>query len=108
MTAEIIKQIKEIELAAEERIKAAQQKAKKIILDAEEEAGRIVKEAEDREINAGRKQLESAEKEAHLEADEKKKKNSEVCLELINKTAGKMEESVNLLVERIVSINGNC
>lgn len=107
MTAEIIKEIKQAELAAEERIKAAQQEAKEIVAKAEAEAVRIIREAEEAALLKGRKQLEEAEKEANMEADSKRKKNDELCRELRNKAAAKMEDAVNLVMERIVKINGN-
>lgn len=107
MTTEIIKGIKETERAAEEKLKAAQQEAKDIVLNAEKEADRVIKAAEDQELLKSKKQLEAAEKEAYLEADNKRKQNNEICQELIRKAAEKMEDAVNLVVERIVRINGN-
>jgi len=107
LTTEIIKEIKETERAAEEKLKAAQQEAKETVLNAEKEASRIIKTAEDQGLLESRKQLEAAEKEAYLEADSKRKQNNEICRELTRKAAEKMEDAVNLVVERIVRINGN-
>jgi hypothetical protein len=42
-----------------------------------------------------------------LEADSKRKQNSEKCQDLMSKAAEKMEDAVNLVMERIVRINGN-
>jgi len=107
LTAEIIKEIKDTEHAAEEKLKAAQQEAKDLLLRAEEEAAKIIKAAEDEELIKGRKQLEAAEKEASKEADSKRKQNDETCKELKRKAAEKMDDAVNLVMERIVKINGN-
>lgn len=107
MTTEIIKEIKNAERSAEDKIKAAQQRAKEILLDAEEEASRVIKAAEEHELQISKKQLEAAEKEASIEADKKREQNNEVCQELKRKAAQKMEDAVNLVVERIVRINGN-
>jgi len=107
LTTEIIKEIKETERAAEEKLKAAHQEAKDLLLRAEEEAARIIKAAEDQAILEGRRQLEAAEKEANNEADIKRDQNSKVCQELKSKAAEKMEEAVNLVMERIVKMNGN-
>lgn len=107
MTTEIIKEIKETERAAEEKLKAAHQEAKDLILQAEEEAARIIKAAEDQELLKSKQQLEAAEKEAYQEADKKRKQNNDKCLELRQKAAAKMEDAVNLVMERIVKMNGN-
>lgn len=107
MAKEIIKEIKETEQAADERIKAAQQEAKEILISAEQEAARIIKGAEDQANLEGRQKLEAAEKEAKLQADEKRKQNDEMCQELKHKAAEKMEGAVNLVIERIVKMNGN-
>lgn len=107
MTTDIIKEIKETENAAEERIKAAHQKSKDIIMCAEQEAEHIIKAAEDQAIFESRKKLEYAEKEANLEAESKRKQNDEMCKELKQKAEKKMEEAVNIVMERIVSMNGN-
>lgn len=107
MTTDIIKEIKEAERTAEEKIKAAQQEAKDLLLSAEEEAEKIIKAAEDQELLKSKKKLEAAEKEAQKEADNKRKQNDEICQELKRKAAEKMEDAVNLVVERIVKMNGN-
>jgi V/A-type H+/Na+-transporting ATPase subunit G/H len=107
LTTEIIKEIKETERAAEEKLKTAQQEAKDLLLRAEEEAARVIKAAEDQELLKGRQQLEAAEKEAYQEADSRKMQNNEKCQELKRKAAEKMEDAVNLVMERIVRINGN-
>jgi V/A-type H+-transporting ATPase subunit G/H len=107
LTTEIIKEIKETEHAVEEKLKSAHQEAKDLLVRAEDEAARIIKAAEDQEFLNSRHQLEKAEKEAYLEADNKRKQNNEKCQELKSKAAEKMEDAVNLVMERIVRINGN-
>jgi len=107
LTAEIIKEIKDTEHAAEEKLKTAQQEAKDLLLGAEEAAAKIIKAAEDQELIKGRKQLEAAEKEASKEADSKRKQNDGMCQELKRKAVEKMDDAVNLVMERIVKINGN-
>ncbi len=107
MTTDIIKGIKETENAADEKIKAAQQQAKDILTCAEQEAAHIIKAAEDQEIQESRKKLEAAEKEASLEAENKRKQNDEICKALKGKAEEKMEEAVNMVMERIVNMNGN-
>jgi V/A-type H+-transporting ATPase subunit G/H len=107
LTTEIIKEIKEAERAVEEKIKAAHQEAKDLLLRAEEEAETIIKAAEDKELLKGKKALEAAEKEAYQEANDKKNQNDVKCQEMKQKAAEKMEEAVNLVMERIVNINGN-
>ena len=54
-----------------------------------------------------KQQLEAAEKEANQEAEGKRKQNGEICQELKRKAAVKMEDAVNLVMERIVRMNGN-
>ncbi|MHB1392668.1 MAG: hypothetical protein ACYCYE_06245 [Clostridia bacterium] len=107
MTTEIIKEIKETERTAEENLKAAHQEAKDLLLHAEEEAARVIKAAEDQELLKSKQQLEAAEKEAYQEADSKREQNNGKCQELKRKAAEKMEDAVNLVMERIVRINGN-
>jgi len=107
LTTEIIKGIKEAERAVEEKIKSAHQEAKDLLLRAEEEAERIIKAAEDSEILKGKKALEAADKEAQQEAGDKKKQNDMKCQAMKQKAEEKMEEAVNLVLERIVKINGN-
>jgi V/A-type H+-transporting ATPase subunit G/H len=107
LTTEIVREIKEAERAAEEKLKTAQQQAKDLILRAEEEAAGIIKAAEDQELLKSKQQLEAAEREANLEADSKRQQNIEKCQELKRKAAEKMEDAVNLVMERIVKMNGN-
>ncbi len=107
MTAEFIKEIKDTERAADEKIRAAHQEAKDLILHAEEEAAKIIKSAEDQELLKSKQHLDAAEKEAYLETDVKRKQNSELCQDIRRKAAEKMEDAVNLVMERIVKMNGN-
>jgi V/A-type H+-transporting ATPase subunit G/H len=107
LTTEIIKEIKDTERAVEEKLKAAHQEAKDLLVRAEEDAAKIIKTAEDQELLKSKQQLEAAEKEANLEAGSKKRQNDEKCQELKRKAAEKMEDAVNLVMERIVKMNGN-
>jgi V/A-type H+-transporting ATPase subunit G/H len=107
LTTEIIKGIKDTEHAAEEKLKAANQEARDLILRAEEDAAKVIKTAEDKEFLKSKQQLEAAEKEAYQEADNKRRQNNEKCQKLKRKAAEKMEDAVNLVMERIVKMNGN-
>lgn len=107
MSMEVIKEIKNIESIAEEKIKTAQQQGKDIILQAEDQAEKFVNDAVNNEISKGRQLVESAEKEAVKEAELKKQKNQQACDQLRQKAQAKMQQAVKLVMERIVSINGH-
>ena len=107
MSMEVIKEIKATEAIAEEKIKSAQQQGKDAILQAEEQAERLIAEAVNNEISKGRQTVEAAEKEAVKEAETKKKQNLKVCEELRQSAQSKMQQAVTLVMERIVSLDGN-
>jgi len=104
---EIIKEIKDIESIAEEKIKTAHQQVKDIILQAEEEAEGIVKQAVNIEITKGNKLIEDAEKDVKTQLEIKTQLNQKLCEEIREKANVKFEEAVKMVMERIVSINGN-
>lgn len=107
MSMEVIKEIKETEAIAEEKIKSAQQQGKDAILQAEEQAEKLIAEAVNNEILKGRQTVEAAEKEAAREAETKKKQNLILCDELRQSAETKMQQAVTLVMERIVSLHGN-
>lgn len=107
LSMEVIKEIKSIESIAEEKIKAAQQQGKDLILQAEDQAEKIVKDAVNNEIAKGRQLVESAEKEAVKESELKKQQNQKACDQLRQSAQAKMQQAVKLVMERIVRINGH-
>ena len=107
MSMEVIKEIKATEAIAEEKIKSAQQQGKDVILQAEEQAERLIAEAVNNEISKGRQTVEAAEKEAAKEAEIKKQQNQKTCDELRQSAQAKMQQAVTLVMERIVSLHGN-
>ncbi|MDF2891883.1 MAG: synthase [Clostridia bacterium] len=107
MSMEVIKEIKSIEGIAEDKIKAAYQQAKDIILQAEGEAEEVIKNAVNEEIAKGNKLVEDAEKDANTQLEVKRQLNQKLCEEIREKANAKLEEAVKMVMERIVSINGN-
>ena len=107
MSMEVINEIKSIESIAEEKIKTAHQQAKDIILQAEAEAEKIVKQAVNREIAKGNKLVEDAERDANTQLEVKRQLNQKLCEEIREKANVKFDEAVKMVMERIVSINGN-
>lgn len=104
---EIIKDIKGIENIAEEKIKTAHQQVKDIILQADEEAEGTIRQAVNIEITKGNKLIEDAEKDAKTQLEIKTQLNQKLCEEIREKANVKFEEAVKMVMERIVSINGN-
>lgn len=104
---EIIKEIKGTESIAEEKIKTAHQQVKDIILKAEEEAEGVIKQAINIENVKGNKLIEDAKKEANAQVEIKTQLNQKLCEEIKEKANVKFEEAVKMVMERIVSINGN-
>jgi V/A-type H+-transporting ATPase subunit G/H len=104
---EIIKEIKSTESIAEEKIKKAHQQVKDIILHAEQEAEGTIRQAVNIEINKGNKLIEDAEKDASTQLEIKTQLNQKLCEEIREKANVKFEEAVKMVMERIVSINGN-
>lgn len=107
MSMEVIKEIKGIEGIAEEKIKDAQQQAKDMILQAEDQAEKLVNEAVNNEISKGRQTVAAAEQEAKKESEIKRQQNQQACSQLRLSAEAKMQQAVKLVMERIVSINGN-
>lgn len=107
MSMEVIKDIKITEGIAEEKIKAAQQQGKDIILQADEQAEKLVNEAVNNEISKGRLTVEAAEKEAKKEAEIKRQQNQQASEQLRQSAQNKMQQAVKLVMERIVSLNGH-
>ena len=107
MSMEVIKEIKNTESIAEEKIKTAHQQAKDIILQAEGEAEDAIKQAVNKEIAKGNKLVEDAEKDANAQLAVKRQQNQKQCEEIREKANAKFDEAVKMVMERIVSINGN-
>jgi V/A-type H+-transporting ATPase subunit G/H len=104
---EVIKEIKSIEGIADEKIKTAHQQAKDRVLQAEVEAEKAVKQVVDKEIAAGNKLVEDAEKDANTQLEVKRQLNQKQCEEIKEKAHAKLDEAVKMVMERIVSMNGN-
>jgi V/A-type H+/Na+-transporting ATPase subunit G/H len=104
---EVIKEIKNTEGIAEEKIKMAQQQGKDIILQAEEQAEKLVNEAVNNEISKGRLTVAAAEKEAIKEAGIKTQLNQQISDQLKQSAQVKMQQAVKLVMERIVSLHGH-
>jgi V/A-type H+/Na+-transporting ATPase subunit G/H len=104
---EVIKEIKNTEGIAEEKVRTAQQQGKEIILQAEEQAEKLVAEAVTNEISKGRLTVEAAEKEAKKESEIKRQHNQQTSDQLRQSAQTKMQQAVKLVMERIVSLHGH-
>ena len=107
MSVEVIRDIKNAEQVAEEKIKSAQQMAKDLVMRAEEDAEKLIKEAVNNQLLKGRRMVEAAEQEALAESAVKKQENQARCDELKRSSSSKLSEAVKFVMERIVKINGH-
>lgn len=107
MAIEAIKEIKKVEMQADEMIKKAHEQSKKIISDAtiqaDERYNSIIEEAR----NVARGIISNAEDAGRKEAEVILSEGEEQCAEVSNLTGSKIDSAVNLVIERIVKTNGN-
>lgn len=108
MSIEAIKEIKDTELKVEEKLKTAQLQAKEIILEAEEKAGKMIKDVADKEVIKSKSFIAKIEEEATKESEIKRQQNKLKCEELKIKAESKMDNAVKMVMERIVNLDGNC
>ena len=107
LTVELIREIKEAEKTAEEKIRQAQQKAKEMIKESQTKAEEIIKEAVENQIRKSKEMIAQAEAEASKEASLKMENNKKECEEIKKKALSKSEAAIKTVMERIVKINGN-
>ena len=107
MSIEAIKEIKKVELQADEMIKKAHEQSKKIISDATIEADErynsIIEEAK----NVARGIVSNAEEAGRKEAEVILSEGEKQCAEVSSLKGSKIDSAVNLVIERIVKTNGN-
>ncbi|MFZ5354735.1 MAG: hypothetical protein ACOZCL_18695 [Bacillota bacterium] len=102
MSIEAIKEIREVELLAEEKIKAAQQQAKDLILQTEEKAERLIRDSVDAQLAKNKALIEAAAMDANKEAEARKQLNTKQCELLKEKADVNFEKAVKMVMERIV------
>ena len=133
MAIEAIKEIKKVELQADEMIKKAHEQSKKIISDATIEADErynsIIEEAKNVKLfigigkrvnnlkllykgyeeakNVARGIVSNAEEAGRKEADVILSEGEKQCAEVSSLKGSKIDSAVNLVIERIVKTNGN-
>ncbi|WP_346964297.1 hypothetical protein, partial [Clostridium perfringens] len=107
LAIEAIKEIKKVELQADEMIKKAHEQSKKIISDATIEADErynsIIEEAK----NVARGIVSNAEEAGRKEAEVILSEGEKQCAEVSSLKGSKIDSAVNLVIERIVKTNGN-
>ncbi|MGG5462262.1 V-type ATP synthase subunit H [Clostridium sp. B9] len=107
MAIEAIKEIKKVEMQADEMIKKSHEQSKKIISDAtiegDERYNSIIKEAR----NAAQEIMNNAEEAGRKEAEIILSEGKGQCTNVSNLTGDRINDAVNLVIERIVKTNGN-
>ena len=107
MAIEAIKEIRKVEMQADEMIKKSHEQSKKIISDATNEGEKryneIISEAKSVAQEIMNNAEEAGKKEAKIILSEGKGK----CAEVSDLTSDKINDAVNLVIERIVKTNGN-
>ncbi len=103
----MIKDIKSTEQIAEDKIKEAQVKAKDIINKAEDEGEKIIKDAIDKTTKEGKVLVMQAAELAQKEADSRIENSKQENEKLKAAAKDKIDEAVNMVMERIVNIYGD-
>ena len=104
---ELIKEIKETEQAAEEKVKTAIQKSKEILKEAQANGNLIVQQAVNQAIDISKQTIENAEADAKKESEIKLQKNKQECDSIKENALKKIDDAVNMVMERIVKFNGD-
>lgn len=107
MAAEIISEIKKVEQEAKELMVKANKDSKEIINNATLEANLKYNEILDIAKSEAKIIIDNAILEASKEADVLFEKGQADCKLISNALTSKVDEAVNLVIERIVNIHGN-
>lgn len=107
LSVELIKEIKETEQAAEEMVKTAIQKSKEVLKEAQAKGNLIVQQAINQEIDISRQSIEKAETDAKKDSEIKLQKNKQECDSIKENALKKIDDAVNMVMERIVKFNGD-
>lgn len=107
VSIEVLQSIKNAEIEAEEIIKKSAADARKIVSNAENQAHKLLDQlGEDLQSKHGSIILE-AEKAAEVEIHKKRDAIAQECAEIKKKAGNKIDDAANIIVGRIVKINGN-
>ncbi|WP_300350276.1 V-type ATP synthase subunit H [Clostridium sp.] len=107
MAIEAIKEIRKVEMQADEMIKESHEQSKKIISDATIEGDKRYNEIITEAKNVAKEIMNNAEDAGKKEAEIILSEGKGKCAEVSNLTGDKINDAVNLIIERIVKTNGN-
>lgn len=107
MAIEAIKEIKKVEMQADEMIRKSHEQSKKIISDATIEGDEIYNSIITEAKNAANEIISNAENAGRKDAEIILSEGKGQCAEVSNLTNSKIDLAVNLVIERIVKTNGN-
>jgi V/A-type H+/Na+-transporting ATPase subunit G/H len=107
LTLELVKSIKEAEAKGEAIIREAQQDSRRIQKEAVEKAALIMADAEAEAKSKARELVKQAEEEARAEAEPLVMKQQQEIARMQEVAAGRMQDAVALLKDKVVKINAD-
>lgn len=107
MAVEVVKEIKEAEIKADNLINEAYDYSKKIVKSQEEKAKKIIDDANNKAQNIASEIIMKKEEEGRKEAELILKSKWEVCEDIKKVPEEKINEAVDLIIERIVKPHGS-
>lgn len=108
MVREALGQLEEAEARADEVVREAEARAKAIIQDARTTAKTIVDNAVAEATAEARASVEAQEALARAAAAEIVGGSASECQAMRDKARGRMQQAIEFVVERIVTVSGNC
>lgn len=108
MTVELLNDIVASEKRAEEIVREAFLEAKEIQRNAEIQGENMVRNTADKEYAKAKLSVHKAEEDVQEIVKKKQIVNTELCNEVRKKALGNLDKAVETILERIVSMNGNC
>lgn len=107
MSIEVLKYIKKAEEEAEEIIKKAAADARQIVLQAENQSRQLLEENESDIENKRKKLISEAEESANAEIKARMEEIARQCADIKARAMERIDDAVNIIVGRIVNLNGN-
>ena len=108
MTVELLNNVLDAEKQADDMVKQALLDAKEIQRKAEKEARQLIDTAVAKEQAAAKETIARGEEEANAQVEKQRAENERICAEIRAKAQSNIDKAVDAVMERIVSMNGNC
>lgn len=107
MSVEILQYIRKAEEEAEDIIKKSAADARQIVSQAEIQSRQLLEKLDSDIENKRKKMISEAEDAANAEINVKMQEIAQQCAEIKRKAGEKIDDAVNIIVGRIVKLDGN-